>query len=184
MADSPLSYDRVDRQLASVEIESTPAEVHGVLCGLLCAGCKEAQSLWLKELFTSRESADLLVGECRASLEQLYGETAEEMDGPGLGFTPFFPDENQPLRVRAAAVSDWCQGFLYGVGLAGVAIESELSDGVREALKDLSEISRLDLDDLVESEEAEADLMEVSEFLWVAAMLLHAERVVDPTERS
>ena len=54
-------------------------------------------------------------------------------------------------RVRAEAVSGWAQGFLYGVGLAGVSPERDLSEETREALADISEVTRLDLDQVCES---------------------------------
>lgn len=184
MSEIPLNYERVERQLASADIELGAAEVHGVLCGLLCSGYEDAQACWYGELFTANSDGDLLEQECRASLDQLGRETEDAIGGPGLGFTPFLPDDTVSLRQRATAVSEWCQGFLYGVGLTGVAPGQQLSDETSEALNDFAEISRMDTQSLEESEEEEDALTEIIEFLWVAAMLVYGERVPDPTERS
>lgn len=184
MSEIPLNYERVERQLASADIEMSASEVHGVLCGLLCSGQADPEESWYGELLVDSDEENLLVRECRSSLASIYRETEVAINGAGLGFTPFLPEDNVPLRQRATAVSEWCQGFLYGVGLAGVAPDEDLSQGAEEALSDLAEISNLDVQQIEESEEEEDALIEVTEFLWVAAMMVHGERVPDPTERS
>ena len=175
MSELSLNYERVERQLASADVESSGAEVHGVLCGLLCCGCADALSLWYRELLPESAEQDLLARECAESLQELFRETKEAIDGPGLGFPPFLPSDELPLKRRAEAVTEWCQGFLYGVGLAGISPQRELSAETQEALQDFTEISRMDVDALASDEEDEDALVEVTEFLWVAAMLVHAD---------
>lgn len=184
MTDSSLDYERVERQMASADIESSAAEVHGILCGLLCAGRADARARWFGELFIEAQAGDPLVRECADSLKALHDETLVAVQGPGPGFRPFLPAEEKPLELRAQAVADWCQGFLYGIGVAGLSTEHPFSAETREALSSLTEISRMDTDQLVASEENEEALMEVAEFIWVAAMLVHSEMVEDETERS
>ena len=184
MTESSLSYERVERQMASADIESSGAEVHGILCGLICSGREDAQARWFGELFSEENASDLLVRECAESLRVLHDETLAAVKGPGPGFTPFLPDEDKPLKIRAEAVADWCQGFLYGIGVAGLSSAHRFSNETQEALTSLSEITRMDLDGLQGAEEDEEALMEITEFIWVAAMLVHSEMVADETERS
>jgi uncharacterized protein YgfB (UPF0149 family) len=80
------------------------------------------------------------------------------------------------LRERATAVYDWCRGFLFALGLAGVH-ERDLSEQTREVFRDFADITRLDFDDLAEGDDHEDALTEIVEFLWVAAMLVYEERV-------
>lgn len=184
MSDMPLNYEHVERQLASADVELSGAEVHGILCGLLCSGHEDAQVCWSGELLSGQDEGDLLLTECRNTLDQMYRETSIAIDGPGLGFTVFLPDDEKPVQQRGQAVSNWCQGFLYGVGLSGIDPEAQLSEETREALNDFSEISRLDVDALEDDDEEDDALIEITEFLWVAAMLVHSDLVNDPTERS
>lgn len=184
MTESSLDYERVERQMASADIESSGAEVHGILCGLICTGREDARARWFGELFQEEQSTDLLVRECADSLKQLHDETVAAVEGPGLGFTPFLPDDEKPLKLRARAVAEWCQGFLYGVGVAGLPAGHRFSEETQDALNSLTEITRMDLDQLSGDEEDEEALMEVTEFIWVAAMLVHSELVADETERS
>lgn len=185
MSGPALDHERVERRLAAADLEVSGAEVHGMLCGLLCVGKPEARDIWFGELYQGDEGDDLLLRECRQTLDRLHDETLEAITGPGLGFTPLLPDDDKPLNLRAAAVREWSQGFLYGIGMAGIAPERELSEHTREALRDFGEITRMDLESLDEAgEEAEDDLMQISEFLWVAAMMVHDDLVSDPTERT
>ena len=73
---------------------------------------------------------------------------------------------------RAAALGQWCQGFLSGFGLTRRAYS--LSDEANEVLRDLAAIAQVQ-DALEESEDGESDYMEVMEYLRVAPMLLFSE---------
>ncbi|MES9937675.1 MAG: UPF0149 family protein [Sedimenticola sp.] len=182
MSGHSLVYERFERELASADVESSGAEVHGIMCGLLCAGLPDAYAVLLRELLPDTPEDDLLASECRVSLRKLFDDTQAAIDGPGLGFTPFMPEDEKPLKARARGVSEWCEGFLYGMGVAGVDPEVRLSGETREALNDLIEITRMDVDALEDDEEDEDALVEVGEFLWVAAMLVHEELVNGPVE--
>lgn len=185
MPGSGIDHELVEKKLASADLESSGAEVHGALCGLLCAGREDALELWFAELFHEAADGDLLIEECRQTLRRLYDETKQAIEGPGLGFSPLLPAEQTPLQQRAAAISDWCQGFLYGVGLSGISQQQQLSGHTREALQDFSDITRMDLVTLDEDdEENEEALMQLREFLWVAAMLVYDDLVDDVTARS
>ncbi|MGD2083828.1 MAG: YecA family protein [Chromatiales bacterium] len=174
---SPKLYQRVQRQLAAADVDAELAEVHGVLCGLLCAGRPEPLETWLAELFDNAEPGDLLVDECRDSLRKLYRDTLADMEEPGLGFSLLLPGEDRPVDERARALGEWCQGFLYGVGLSGVSPVGDLSQEAREALRDFAEISRVDEQGVSGGEEDEEALTEIYEFVWVAAMLIREELV-------
>ncbi len=185
MSDSkPIDYLEMQEKLIACDSQCGSAEAHGVLCGLLCSGADDAERRWLSELLPDGSELDLLQRECRQLLSRLHQQTHEAISGPGLGFSPLLPDDQSPLRERGKAMAEWCQGFLYGVGLSGIDPERQLSAETREALRDFTEITRLDLDALEDDEEQEDALAEVTEFLWVAAMLVYEELVHDPTARS
>ena len=174
MSDPLLEHEEVERRLASADLEISGAEVHGLLCGLLCSTATDARQIWFDELFIQAESGDLLLVECQHTLHRLYQQTLASMRDTGMGFALLLPDDEKPIRLRARGVRDWCIGFLYGLGLTGAAEESELSQSTREALADFSEITRMNVDALDDSDEEEEEaLMQVSEFLRVAAMLVY-----------
>ena len=52
----------------------------------------------------------------------------------------------QPLDARTAALAQWCQGFLYGLGTSVVQDESGLPGDIGEIVRDLTEITHVAVD--------------------------------------
>lgn len=120
----------------------------------------------------------------RAGLEALAHETIARLADPELGLALLLPDDDRPLRERAAALCDWVRGFLYALGLLGLT-DRDLSAETREVIADFSQITRMDLDALpdgrpdalADDEPHEAALTEIAEFVSVAALLLREDRL-------
>jgi len=172
MSDFPIEHERVERRMASADLEISASEAHGMLCGLLC-GNSDPRELWFGELFQTTEDADLLAQECRQTLGVLYSQALEVLKGTDVVLMPLLPEDSRPVTTRAEAICDWCRGFLYGLGLAGISAGTPLSNDAREALLDMSEVTRMDLPGLVDNEEEEDSLMHVTEHVWVAATLVY-----------
>ena len=172
-----LDHETLQRRLDSAGIDMDGAELHGMLCGLVCGGEPRAESVWLDEILADgADPQDLLVQECRQSLRTLFRDTRALLDGEGLGFSLLLPDDERPARERAASVSRWCQGFLYGIGVAGGPARRALPEEAGEALKDIAEISKMDVAGVADGEAEEEALAEIVEFLRVAVMLLWEEQ--------
>jgi uncharacterized protein YgfB (UPF0149 family) len=159
--------------LADVGVDLGASGAHGLLCGLVCAGEKKIQQRISMEWFSSRPMDDPAVEQCQQAIDSLTQEMFSSIEGVDIGFPLLLPDDDCSLQQRAIALRDWCEGFLYGVGLVGFKEKGGLPDQTKEALSDLSEICRMDIDGIVGDEEEEAALTEVTEFIWVAAMLIH-----------
>lgn len=185
-AKTDADYDRISDLLAATELSASPAEAHGILCGLICGGDPKPKETWLAQLFagtsTGAQTVDLIETEGRRDLEQLADRALEEIGGPGLGLTMILPPEDDPLEARATGVYDWARGFLFALGLLGIS-ESDLSDHTREIFSDFTDLTRMDLSDLEDDEENADALTEITEYIWVAAMLIYEERVTGPAER-
>ena len=146
-----------------------------MFCGLLCAGDIEPEKTWLGELLPAAPPGDLLAQEARRPLLSLAVETRKQLEGDGLGLSLLLPPDERPLAERATAVYDWSRGFLFGLALAGLQA-SDLSEDARGVFGDFAALTQMDLEDLDDSEENEQALMEVIEFIRVAAMLVYEER--------
>lgn len=176
LAPENVDYDRLNERIEAAGIAIGASEAHGMFCGLVCGGAEEPETLWLGELFEEMDRQDLLLQECEQYLLTAGAETREAIDGPELGFPTLLPDDERTLTERVQALKSWCQGFLYGLGLTGTGDEN-LSDEGDEALRELAEIARADVEFSADSEEDENAYAELQEFLWVAAMLIYEERV-------
>jgi len=177
----PGLYQELQRKLTTANASADAAEVHGVICGVIASN-QELPVYWFEELFDQAEVGDLLVADCRTEVEDLYTNTIRQIEEAGLGMQLLLPDDDNSLAARAQAVSQWCQGFLYGIGISGDAFEKQLSDEAREALEDIASFTRMDIDGIEESEDEEVALLEITEFIWVASMLIRETLLSDAVE--
>jgi uncharacterized protein YgfB (UPF0149 family) len=148
----------------------SPAELHGLLLGRSCAGAGFDAEPWLDDAIEVLGApAD---GTVRQALVGLQDMVKTELTSTDMTVVLLLPGDDVPLPDRTAALGQWCQGFLTGFGLA--AGSAKLSEEAREVLQDLASIAQIQ-DALEESEEAETDYMEVTEYLRVAPLLLYSE---------
>lgn len=89
-----------------------------------------------------------------------------------MAFTPFLPDDETDIALRAEAIGRWCQGFLYGMAVRGLKEIADLPADVREILEDFSQISRADHESGDDDEQAEAALVELVEYSRVGVQLV------------
>jgi yecA family protein len=151
------------------------SEIHGIACGLLCGLADDAQGLWHQALYSELDMDDVLVQECRNSTDAMLQVTAEQLrDEEGFSLDLCLPDEDDHAAF-AAGLRDWCQGFLYGIGVAADDIQQRLSEEGHEALKDMSEISKLDAEAVKGGEEEAEALSHVEEYLKIAALTIRQD---------
>lgn len=145
-----------------------------MLTGLICSGVSAAGQVWIDELYSGSDKSDLPDPQVRQALQAMADRTRDEVLEPEFEFSPLLPGDDRPFRERAIALYDWARGFVFGLGVAGVGRDG-LSEQGREALGDFTEITRMDLDNLDEDEANEVALMELQEFVRVAALLIFEE---------
>ena len=169
-----ISYPHLARALAAAGGDVSPAEAHGLLLGLMCTEKEDVHGLWLDELIDASDVVgDVLVTECISSLRKLADMTHQQLDDENFELELLLPDDDQPMKERASAILDWVQGFLYGLGLGGQKFMRVLSgdEGLKEGVKDLTELTKMDVDALDETDESqETALFELSEYVRVIVL--------------
>lgn len=171
-----VDYVYMGQCLTDAGVDAGASGAHGLLCGLICGDEELPRQRLLSEWFPAERRDTPAVTACQAAVDELVLAINASVDGSDFGFPLLLPDEDVPLPQRVGAVRDWCEGFLYGFGLVAPAPAAGLPGQVSEALQDLMEISRMDVDGISgDDEEEEVALTEVTEFIWVAAMLVHDE---------
>ena len=123
-----------------------------------------------------RAPADLdrLPRPARDLLHGLYSRSLLELNDTDLGLELLLPGDSAMLYRRAAALGEWCQGFLYGLALGGVRADAVPEGHVGEVMHDLFEISQARTD-TVSSEEEEAAFVEIAEYVRMSVLLCHEE---------
>ena len=161
-------FERLTRLLDPLD----PAELHGLLCGLLCADPTLDFDRWLalarEEL---AEGVELTEPVCDL-LAKLLEFSAAQLNATDGSVTPLLPDDDAPLRQRADALGAWCQGLLYGLGLGQVEQQGQLSEESREFLRDATEIAQVGFETDEGSEADETAYAEVVEYLRVGLLMI------------
>ena len=170
-----VGHEELDGVAARLKLAVDASELHGSLCGYLSGGGRVGRGALLKALALD-EGDSVPSAADEALLDRLVRQSEEELADPELGFEPLLPADDRPLEERADALGDWCRGFLGGFGLAGPDKLSKLSEDAQEILRDLGTIAGAEFE-FGESGTDEDALIELHEFVRVAAMLLHAECV-------
>ena len=166
-----LDFDRVQTALQQLDANVDAAEAHGTLSALLIDNTGFAA--WLGHTLDELpDKGNVLAAEQLGVLEQLFEHTREQLGNEDLSFELLLPDDTDDFGLRLLGLSGWCQGFLYGFGVSGAAVEDSLDDESRECLSDLLEISKLGHDEET-SDETEQQYIEIVEHVRVATLLLN-----------
>ena len=162
--------------LQKLDTETTASEVHGTLCGLLCANTSARMEIWQKALWPNQAKGDLLAAEANSVFEQTHEATRVQLNDPNCEFQMLLPGDEDSLDQRVHALGDWCQGYLIGLSLGGIKDFAPLPDDAREIANDLLEIARAGTSyELEGSEEDENAYAELVEYLRVGVLLINEE---------
>jgi uncharacterized protein YgfB (UPF0149 family) len=169
-----VTFPEVARVLQTLQSSVAAAESHGCLCGALCTTRQYPVESWLDELVPD---IDEDLADDRATLRLLFADTVRALHGDEMEFQLLLPDDDAALMARALALSQWCQGFLYGFGIGGAVPREQLSGEVEEVLRDLTHISQASVETGAEAEEEEQAYAEIVEYVRAGVQLIHDELI-------
>lgn len=155
-----ISYQDWSDFLLRVGAVCSPAELHGVLCGLQCRSPAPDWKANVREFMDLLEEKD--PAPVDAALEAQYDLIGDALVDGQYSLQLLLPDEMLPVASRAEGLALWCQGFLHGFG-GGEALIAQLDEDTREAIADLAQIAQLD-DACSDTEDCEQDLLELVEY--------------------
>lgn len=171
-------FSELSTELDAISSPIYAAETHGSLCGLFCLQTRPDFDLWYSLIIDEKHQAQ------PARLQRLIGllgqvrqETETAFASHSGGVDLLLPEDDDVITARLSALVQWCEGLLYGLGVAGLAAEHQLPDQAREFVQDVREITKLDAGSV--SEEAEHDYMELVEYLRVGVLVLREELLPD-----
>jgi len=150
------------------------AECHGVVCGLLCRLPESSLDVYVG-LLDMLELVNAPGTGLRMSLGELLDSTRVQLADEEMGLTLWLPDDNEILEQRTMALSQWCSGFLAGLGSSGDDSLKAMSDDANNALEDLRQIAKADVPDTTESEEDENAFVEIVEYIRVVTLMIRED---------
>jgi uncharacterized protein len=170
-----VTFREVASVLEGAGSQVVAAEGHGCLCGALCTTADYSLERWVDELIPADDEDLDIQAPPDTALQLLFADTHRAVRGHEMEFEPLLPDDDEPLERRAVALSQWCQGFLYGFATGKPMREADIKGQVDEILRDLSHIASAAVDVGDAGEEEEAAYAEVVEFVRVGVQLIHDE---------
>lgn len=172
-------YETFAAALKQADGLSEPSESHGTLVGLLAAAPEENwRDRWLKlclQADDEGQSGLALPASSQPVLNAVFDGSVAGLADLQMRFQPLLPSDDAPLADRARALGLWCQGFLYGFSMARPGSHEGLPPQVREVLDDFGRLAQVEPPEGEGDERDEVALMEIVEYLRVAAQLVHDE---------
>ena len=148
------------------------SECHGVACGLLCRQHDFTFDAYISLLKTLEILDVPPTPGLSGTLEDLFTSSREQLADDNMGLTLWLPEDAEILEERTMALSQWCSGFLAGLGSGGKKYLAALSEDANDALTDLLEISKAEVLDTEESEEDENAYAELVEYIRIVVYMI------------
>lgn len=139
-----LSYDEWMYKLDQAYVMASAAEVHGLIAGLLSAGVEPDAQQLLPVLHDFLNDGQALPTELKQQVTGLIDSTAAALAKNDFSFALLLPSDDDSLPERLDAMVEWTQAFLVGFAVQQTDL-SLVSADVREALDQLTEVTRIDI---------------------------------------
>ena len=180
-----VDHETLARALAAVDSDTSAAEAHGVISGVLCVSSDDqAGSKWVPILLSdAAQMAPDAAKKLSLSLMYIHQNTLNALKSGNFSFDLIVPDDGRPVAERIIALADWCRGYLLGLSVHGPTGKQDLAAQKKEFVEDLIKISNVQSGQELE-EDAESDLMELHEFVRVGVQTVFDESQLDPAPSS
>ncbi|WP_034916790.1 YecA family protein [Erwinia sp. 9145] len=164
-------YDTLASALTQQGVGMTPAEMHGLISGMVCGGNND--SSWQTRVHDLTNDGMAFSQSLSRPLQQLYQGINDTLEDEGFLFQLYLPDDDDiSVFDRADALAGWVNHFLLGLGLSQPKLD-KVTGETGEAIDDLRTIAQLGYDEEEDQDELEQSLEEVIEYVRVAALLCH-----------
>jgi len=171
--ETEVDFDDVDRCLEKVDADVEAAEAHGTLCGILCIHGQGDINLWLSQIVGDQDPRDIRVKEAQSLLMDLHDGAVEQLNDGNYELQLLLREDSAPLEDRVYDLTQWCQGFLFGLAAAGIKDLSTLPEDAEEIMTDIVEISKAGYDAAQEDEENEEAYYEVVEYIRLGVFIIY-----------
>ncbi len=176
VSDSFEDYRDLGEALADAGVPIAPAELHGGLCGTLCAGGDEAAQAWLERCLDGSRGGPEQLTSLQGRLVVLERRIRASLEDDEFSFELCLPGDDEAIDDRVDALALWCHGFLAGLGLGGVDLSADSgsdSDELNEVVGDFAEISKATVEPGTEDSEDGFAFAELTEYVRVGVQYVY-----------
>jgi uncharacterized protein len=167
-------YTKLQTTLKQTSSLIDVAELHGFFTGLLCFKDEIKLTDWEfqlgEEIDPSEEHKQAVI-----VFQKLLDAIEQQLRSTEFEFSLLLPADEIPLKQRLQALQDWCQGFLYGVGLSK-SRNDRFNIIEQEFINDVATFSHRLLNDCIETDDNETAYIELVEYLRAGVFNLYEEK--------
>ncbi|MDR9825100.1 YecA family protein [Vibrio sp. FNV 38] len=168
-------YFDAAQSLQQSSLAVSPAEMHGLLVGMLSGGINVDDQSWHGVLFDYTNEGMGWPQTALTLAQNSFDLSKKELMGSGMELSLFLPEDEQATLMEIAdSLAEWVNHFISGLGLANSTLK-KLPTDVKEALGDLEEIAKLGIDEDDDLEEQALLLEQVIEHVKACVLTIHAE---------
>lgn len=168
-------YSELQNILDQVDSVFSPAEVHGILCGLLVVDLSVSQERFTNLVRGEVEQGDVLAAEADSDLLGLLNATRLQLQDPALGLEMVLPADDVDLEERIDTACAWARGVAFGVSAMGIAENTELPGNSAEFLADCRRLGSSEFAVEDDKEQNEAIYLDLVEYLRMGILLTQEE---------
>ena len=153
-----LNFEHWSTTLDQNALMASAAELHGLIAGMLSAGIPADAGQILPVLYDFLNDGQAVNQELKGFIDELIAETARQLADEDYGFHLMLPADDEGMTERLDALVEWSQAFLVGFAIQQTDL-SLVSADVRDAVEQLTEVTRIDIhtaDDTSDAENEEA----------------------------
>lgn len=171
---SQSTYQTLANRLRLDELSVTPAEMHGLLTGMVCGGLDPESTQWMPMLYDYTNDSLSWPTQSQTMAATYLETTIKALNTKSISFSLLLPEKKENLLARAEALTEWVNAFIAGIGLIGVS-SNQLSQQSNDILKELAEIALLHIDDNEDFNELETLFQYVVDHVLDCVKLLHLD---------
>lgn len=173
-------YGQLSNDLAILELNLDPAELHGMVTGLIVGGASEQAEAYLRSLTMNKSGANY--HQAMNALFSLYTITHTCLYNFEFNFQLLLPTDEAVLSDRLLAFTSWIQGFLKGLDMSGLCLEDFESEDTIEVLQHLEDFADIEIDGLEDNDQDEQAYVDVTEYVRLAVMQLFCDLQEDEAD--
>lgn len=173
------SYTELGDAFSSAKLNFHPAQVHGLLCGYICATSGKGKDQWQTLLPGSEKNPA-----CKELIAELYEASYHQLSEFSFEFTLLLPDDSTDINNRTEALGLWCQGFLTGLEKSHVSIHRQDESELTDALNDIMEIGQVNYGDISDNDDDETAYFELTEYVRLAILMIFQELRKDEPQKA
>ena len=163
-------YEQLQALLNESIPDCSPAEVQGMLTGLVCAGETDDQFNSWGALLVENDPKNPANERTQNALCAFMAMTHKDLGGKDFRFRLLLPPDTDPVTERTRAMAQWCHGFGAGFHWNGLVKPGRLETYAQDAINDIAELAQVDTASAASGDDDA--LIEIEEYLKVAVQLI------------